>query len=79
MISAYDQIDIRLMCVTYIFLLANVLVESRVPNMALNRTLHHRASVVVLDEVFPSWFGQVIILREALLAEVLNGVIVSIC
>ena len=49
------------------------------PNVTLDSALHHCASVVVLDEVFPTWLWQIVIFGESLLAEVLNGVVVCIC
>ena len=48
------------------------------PDMALDCTLHHRASIIVLDIAFPARLGQVRILREALLSEVLDGVVISV-
>ena len=48
------------------------------PDMALDCTLHHRASIIVLDIAFPARLGQVRVLREALLTEVLNGIIISV-
>lgn len=46
--------------------------------MSLDSALHHCASIVVFDVAFPARLGQVVILREALLAEVLDGVVISI-
>ena len=46
--------------------------------MALNRALHHRASIVVLDIALPARLRQVIVLCEALLAEVLDRIVVCI-
>ena len=63
---------------TYIFLLANVLVKRWVPNMSLNRALHHCASIVILNVALPSRLWQVMILREALLSEIFNRVVVCI-
>ena len=48
------------------------------PDVALNSTLHHCASIVVFDETFPAGLGQVMILSEALLPEVLNGIVVCV-
>ena len=47
-------------------------------DVALNCALHHCASIVVFDVAFPARLRQVVILREALLAEVLDGVVISI-
>ena len=47
-------------------------------DMALDCALHHRASIIILDIAFPTRFGQVRILREALLTEVLDGVIIGV-
>ena len=63
---------------TYIFLLADVLVEGRVPDVSLDRALHHSASIVVFNVAFPARFRQVRLLCEALLSEVLNGVVVCV-
>lgn len=46
--------------------------------MPLNRALHHRASIIVFNVAFPARFGQVRVLCEALLSEVLNRVVVRI-
>ena len=43
-----------------------------------NLTLHHGASIVVLDVSLPSTFGHVAILVEALLLEEACGIVVSI-
>ena len=47
-------------------------------NVSLNGALHHCASIVVLDIAFPARFRQVVVLSEALLAEVLDRIVVSI-
>ena len=46
--------------------------------MTLDRALHHCASVVVLDVALPARLGQVIVFGEALLAEVLDRVVVRV-
>ena len=46
--------------------------------MTLDCALHHCASVVVLDVALPARLGQVIVFGEALLAEVLDRVVVRI-
>ena len=42
-------------------------------------TLHHRATIVVLDVSFPATLRHVAFLVEPLLLEKLNGIVVSIC
>lgn len=53
------------------------------PNSTLHDALHHGASVVVFNEAFPAGFrhetGRGGTLVEALLSEVLNCVVVSVC
>ena len=61
-----------------VLLFSNVHVEGRVSDMALDCTLHHRASIIVLDIAFPARLRQVRILREALLTEVLDGIVISV-
>ena len=46
--------------------------------MTLDCALHHCASVVVLDVALPARLGQVIVFGEALLAEVLDRVVVRV-
>ena len=48
------------------------------PDVSLNRALHHCASIVVLDVALPTRLWQVSVLRETLFAEVLNSVVVRI-
>ena len=48
------------------------------PYVPLNCALHHRASIVILDEALPAGLGQVMVLSETLLAEIFYGIIVSI-
>ena len=47
-------------------------------DVPLNSALHHCASIVVLDEAFPSGLGQIVVLCEALLAEVFNSIVVCV-
>ena len=61
-----------------VLLLSNVHIKGRVSNMALDCTLHHRASIIVLDIAFPARLRQVRILFEALLTEVLDRIVVSV-
>lgn len=48
------------------------------PNVLLDRALHHCASIVVFDVAFPARFVEVVDVGEALFAEVFNGVVVCI-
>lgn len=61
-----------------IFLLADILVERRMSNMALNCALHHCASIIVFNVAFPSTFVQIVTICEALFAEILDCIIVGI-
>jgi hypothetical protein len=63
---------------TYISLLANILVDSLMLNVSINLTLHHRASIVVLNEAFPARLRHRGALREALFAEIFDRVVVSV-
>ena len=45
----------------------------------MNSTLHHRASIIVFDVAPPARLGQVWVLSEALLAKVLDRIIICIC
>ena len=47
-------------------------------DVILDRALHHRASIIVLDVALPAGFRQVRVLGEALLSEVLDGVVVCV-
>ena len=48
------------------------------PDVPLNCALHHCASIVVLDEAFPSGLGKIVVLSESLLAEVFDSIVVCI-
>ena len=47
-------------------------------DVALNRALHHCASIVVFDKTFPARLRKVMVLSETLFAEILNRVVVSV-
>ena len=47
-------------------------------NVSLDSTLHHCASIVILDVALPTRFGKVMVLREALLSEVLDSIVISV-
>lgn len=48
------------------------------PDVPLDCALHHSASIVVFNVAFPTWLRQVMVLCEALLAEVLDRIIVCV-
>ena len=48
-------------------------------NVSLDSTLHHSASIVILDVALPTGFGKVMVLCEALLSEVLDSIVISVC
>jgi hypothetical protein len=68
---------------TYIFLAANVLVESFVLYVTVDGALHHRGPVVVFYVAFPTGLNQKTlptrnVLLEALFPKVLDSVVVGI-
>jgi len=48
-------------------------------NVSLDCTLHHRASIIVLDVSLPTGFWQVRILSKSLLTEILDRVVICVC
>lgn len=65
-------------------MLPNVLVNRLVFYIPINLALHHCRAIVVLNKSFPAslnheaWIVYSVLL-ETLLAEVLNGIVISIC
>ena len=47
-------------------------------NVSLDSTLHHCASIVILDVALPARFRKVMVLSEALLSEVLDSIVISV-
>lgn len=47
-------------------------------NVSLDRALHHRASIIVLNVSLPAGLRQVRVLCEALLSEILNRVVICV-
>ena len=62
-----------------IFLAPDVIVQGSVPNLPINRTLHHCASIVVLDVAFVARLRQRAVFIEALLLEIAYRIVVRIC
>ena len=64
--------------VAYVALLADILVDRLMLDVAVYLALHHRATVVVFNVPFPSRLRHGRTLRESLLPEVLDSVVVGV-
>lgn len=59
-------------------MLANILVDGLVHNVSVDFTLHHCTAIVIFDVPFPTSFRHRWALRETLLPEVLDCIIVCV-